>query len=79
MWFSQEEFVAIATDASGVATGPLANSFLLALAFGAASAMGGRDTLVHGLGLVALIALAPLLSVMALGVLVKRRELGKEL
>lgn len=78
MWFSEEEFVAIAIDAGGVATGPLANSFLLALAFGASSAMGGQDPLVEGLGLVALIALAPLLSVMALGVVVRRKEHRKE-
>lgn len=78
MWFSDEAFVAIATDASGVATGPLANSFLLALALGASSAMDAQDPLVDGLGLVALIALAPLLSVMALGVLVRRKEHHKE-
>jgi hypothetical protein len=78
MWFTDSEYVAIAFDAGGVATGPLANSFLLALAFGASSAMGGQDTLVHGLGLVALIALAPVLSVMTLGALVRRRQTRKE-
>jgi hypothetical protein len=78
MWWSSKEFVAIAIDAGGVATGPLANSFLLALALGASSAMGGQDPLVHGLGLVALIALAPVVSVMALGVLVRRKERQQE-
>jgi hypothetical protein len=78
MWFTDREYVAIAFDAGGVATGPLANSFLLALAIGASSAMGGQDPLVHGLGLVALIAVAPVLSVMALGVLVRRRQTRKE-
>lgn len=78
MWFSEKEFVAIAVDAGGVATGPLANTFLLALAFGASSAMGGQDPLVHGLGLVSLIALAPVVSVMALGVLVRWKERRKE-
>ena len=72
MWLSDKSFVSIAIDAGGVATGPLANSFLLALAFGVAAAMG-RDPLVQGLGLVALIALAPVLSVMTLGVLVRRK------
>lgn len=78
MWFSEEEFVAIGIDAGGVATGPLANSFLLALALGASSAMGGQHPLVHGLGLVALIALAPVLSLMTLGVLVHWKEHRKE-
>ena len=75
---SEKGFVAIAIDAGGVATGPLANTFLLALAFGAASAMGSPDPLVQGLGLVALIALAPMLSVMALGFLVRRKQHRKE-
>jgi hypothetical protein len=78
MWFSEREFVAIAFDAGGVATGPLANSFLLALALGTSAAMGGQDPLVQGLGLVALIALAPVLSVVALGLLMRRKEHPKE-
>lgn len=78
MWFSEREFVGIALDAGGVATGPLANTFLLALAFGASSATGGQDPLVHGLGLVALIALAPIVSVMMLGVAVRWKERSKE-
>lgn len=78
MAWSDRRFVAIAADAGGVATGPLANTFLLALAFGVSSAVGQGDPLVQGLGLVALIALAPLLSVMMLGVLVRRKEHEKE-
>lgn len=78
MWFSDKEFVSIAIDAGGVATGPLANTFLLALAFGASSAVGGQDPLVHGLGLVSLIALAPVISVMVLGLVVRWKEREKE-
>jgi hypothetical protein len=78
MWFSEREFVAIAVDAGGVATGPLANSFLLALALGTSAVLGGGDPLVQGLGLVALIALAPVLSVVALGMLIRRKERPKE-
>jgi hypothetical protein len=70
--------VAIAIDAGGVATGPLANTFLLALAIGAASAIPARDPLVYGLGLVSLIALAPLISVMLLGLLVRLHTRRKE-
>ena len=77
MWFSKSEFVGIGIDAGGVATGPLANSFLLALAFGVSSAVGG-DPLVHGLGLVALIALAPVLSLVVLGMLLRWKEQRKE-
>lgn len=74
MWFSDGEFVSIAVDAGGVATGPMANTFLLALALGIASSMGERDPLVHGLGLMALIAIAPVISVMALGFMFRTKN-----
>ena len=76
--WSERRFVAIAVDAGGVATGPLANTFLLALAFGASAAVGNQDPLVQGLGLVALIALAPVISVMTLGLVVRWKERRKE-
>jgi hypothetical protein len=75
---SERRFVSIAIDAGGVATGPLANTFLLALAFGASAAVGAQNPLVQGLGLVALIALAPLISVMMLGLVVRWKERRKE-
>ncbi len=78
MWWSERRFVSIAIDAGGVATGPLANTFLLALALGASAAAGDRDPLVQGLGLVALIALAPVVSVMTLGLIVRWKEHRKE-
>jgi hypothetical protein len=74
MWLSDRDFVAIAVDAGGVATGPLANTFLLALALGVSSSMGKQDPIVHGLGFVALIALAPIVSVMVLGLLLRWKE-----
>lgn len=71
---SRNDFVAIAADAGGVATGPLANSFLLALALGAAAAVDGADPLTDGLGLVSLIALAPMVSLTALGLFIRFKE-----
>ncbi len=78
IWLSDRTFVAIAVDSGGVATGPLANTFLLALAFGVAAAVPDRDPLVHGLGLVALIALAPIISVMLLGLIVRLKSAPSE-
>jgi multisubunit Na+/H+ antiporter MnhC subunit len=78
LWFSDRRFVAIAADAGGVATGPLANTFLLALALGVSSSMGNQDPILHGLGLVALVALAPILSVLILGLLLRRKERHQE-
>lgn len=71
MWFSDPEFVSVAVDAGGVATGPIANTFLLSLALGLSSSIEGRDSIVSGLGLVALIALAPIISVMLLGLVIR--------
>ena len=78
MWFSDKEFLSIAVDAGGVATGPMANTFLLALALGISSSSGDQDPVIHGLGLVALIALAPIISVMALGFIIHIKEQRKE-
>ena len=78
LWFSPKEFVSIAIDAGGVATGPIANTFLLALALGVSASVGDQDPVIYGLGLVSLIALAPILSVMTLGLLVRRKERRKE-
>jgi hypothetical protein len=77
MWFSDQEFLAVAVDAGGVATGPMANTFLLALALGVSASMGGRDPVLHGLGFVALIALAPILSVMTLGFIFRSKNIER--
>jgi hypothetical protein len=74
MWLSDRDFVGIAVDAGGVATGPLANTFLLALALGTSASIGGQNPLVNGLGLVSLIALAPVVSLMTLGILIRWRR-----
>jgi len=74
--FSHSSFTALAFDAGGVATGPMAVTFVMSLAIGAASGMG-RDPATEGLGLVALVALAPIISMLLLGLAYKppwRRE-----
>ncbi len=74
--FSHSSFAALAFDAGGVATGPMAVTFIMSLAIGVASGMGG-DPSTEGLGLVALVAMAPIISVLLLGLVYKppwRRE-----
>lgn len=72
MWFSDKEFLAIAVDSGGVATGPVANTFLLAIGLGVASTIDVNvNPLISGLGMVALIALAPVLSVLTTGFIIK--------
>lgn len=69
MFFSKPSFTAIAFDSGGVATGPMTVTFIMAMAVGAADAIEGRDAVVDGFGLIALVALAPIIMVMLLGFL----------
>lgn len=68
MWFSDKDFIAIAFDSGGVATGPMAVTFLMSMAVGVASSQEGRDPVIDGFGMIALIALAPIIFVLILGV-----------
>lgn len=65
--FCHPNFIAIAFDAGGVATGPMTVTFVLAVALGLAAALEGRDPVLDGFGLIALVALAPILSLMIFG------------
>ena len=69
MFFSKPSFTAIAFDSGGVATGPMTVTFIMALAVGAADAIEGRDSVADGFGLIAMVALAPIVMVMLLGFL----------
>ena len=75
LWLSDKDFIGIAFDAGGVATGPMAVTFLMSMVVGMASGHSGRDAVVDGFGLIAMIALAPIIFVMLLGIYVnyKRR------
>jgi hypothetical protein len=72
--FSSRSFVSIAFDSGGVATGPMTVTFILALAVGAATGLPGRDPVLEGFGLVALVALAPILAVLVLGAIYRLYE-----
>lgn len=60
-------FVSIAFDSGGIVTGPMISTFMLSLFVGLASVTEGRDPLTDGFGMIALVALAPILSVLILG------------
>jgi hypothetical protein len=74
MKFSTTRFVSIAFDSGGVATGPMTVTFVFALCVGLASSIEGRNPLIEGFGLIALVALAPILSVMLLGLFYGKDE-----
>ena len=65
-------FVGIAFDSGGVASGPMTSTFLLPLAMGACSAVGG-NVVTDAFGIVALVALAPLIAIQVMGLLYARR------
>jgi hypothetical protein len=67
-------FVGIAYDAGGVASGPMTATFVLALAQGAASSIETANVLVDGFGIIAMVAMAPVLSIMVLGTIFRRRK-----
>lgn len=68
------DFIAIAVDSSGVATGPIAVTFLMALAVGVASGIEGSNPVIDGFGLIALIGLAPILAILTLGIYFRIRK-----
>lgn len=67
-------FVGIAFDAGGVASGPMMATFVLAFAQGAASAIPTANVLVDGFGVIAMVAMAPVFSIMLLGTLFRQKK-----
>ena len=68
-------FVGIAFDSGGVASGPMTSTFLLPLSIGVCQALGG-DLMTDAFGVVALVALTPLIAIQTMGLLYKFK-LGK--
>ncbi len=66
-FFSPPIFTGIAFDAGGVASGPMAVTFILAFAQGAANYISTADAL-DAFGVIAFIALTPIITVQILGV-----------
>ena len=65
-FFVPPTFTAIAFDSGGVASGPLTATFMLPLAMGACTAAGG-SVMTDAFGIVALVAMMPLITVQVMG------------
>ena len=65
-FFVPRTFTAIAFDSGGVASGPLTATVMLPLAMGACTALGG-NVMTDAFGLVALVAMMPLITVQVMG------------
>lgn len=72
-FFVPPEFLAIAFDSGGVASGPMTATFMLQFMMGASAALGG-NVLQDAFGVVALVAMMPLISIQMMGVLYGRRK-----
>lgn len=63
-------FVGIAFDSGGVASGPMTSTFLLPLSIGVCEALGG-NLMTDAFGVVALVALTPLIAIQLMGLIYK--------
>lgn len=80
MFITPKIFVGMAFDSGGVASGPKTATFILAFIQGAASGAEGANVLVDGFGMIAMVALAPIIALEILGLIfkVKSRKGGLE-
>ncbi len=67
-FFVPKIYTAIAFDSGGVASGPMTATFLLPLAQGACVAVGG-NVVVDAFGVVAMVAMTPLITIQILGLI----------
>ena len=72
-FFVPKLFTGIAFDSGGVASGTMATTFMLPLAEGACLALGG-NILTDAFGLVAMVAMTPLITIQIFGLVYKRRS-----
>lgn len=69
-FFVPKIFTAIAFDSGGVASGPMTATFLLPFAIGACNAVGG-NIVSDAFGIVAMVAMTPLITIQTLGLIYK--------
>ena len=72
-FFVPKIYTAIAFDSGGVASGPMTAAFLLPLAQGACGAVGG-NIVTDAFGIVAMVAMTPLITIQLLGLLSQRQK-----
>lgn len=78
-YFVPSIFVGIAYDSGGVASGPMTATFILAFAQGASNAIPTANILTDGFGIIAMIAMTPLVAVQTLGLIYRLKSRRKEI
>ena len=71
-FFVPDLYTAIAFDSGGVASGPMTATFMLQFMIGASTVIGGNP-LVDAFGVVAMVAMMPLISIQMVGFIYSRR------
>lgn len=70
-WISSEEFVNFGWDSAGVTTGPITVPLVLAMGLGIGGAVPG---VTDGFGILALASVGPIITVLTVGLIVKRAQ-----
>lgn len=73
MKFAPKLFIGIAFDSGGVASGPMIGTFVFAFVQGVADGKGA-NLLTDGFGMIAMVALAPLIALQILGIVYKYKS-----
>jgi hypothetical protein len=71
MFFVPKMFVGMAFDSGGVASGPMTATFVLSYSQGAAESVESADVLIDGFGIIAMVAMTPIISLQILGLIYK--------
>ena len=77
MFFCPQIFTSVAFDSGGVASGPMTATFLLPFAMGACTATGGQ-IVTDAFGVVAMVAMTPLVTIQAVGIYFRWQQQRKE-
>ena len=73
-FFVPRIYTDVAFDSGGVASGPMTSTFMLPFAMGACEAIGG-NIMTDAFGIVAMIAMTPLITIQVLGLCERRRHI----
>lgn len=75
-FFVPHIYTGIAFDSGGVASGPMTSTFMLPFAMGACEAIGG-NVMTDAFGIVAMIAMTPLITIQVLGLYERRKHMRR--
>ncbi len=77
-YFVPKLFVGIAFDSGGVASGPMTATFILAYIQGAADSIEHANVLIDGFGMIAMVAMTPIIALQILGLFFKIKSRKRE-